>query len=77
MQITDNKYAARLLGEAMMCFDKPQSNANGGEIQIGEIYWRVAKVLEYADSILDEKEGLAHAQFIRNTHGILAKFLDE
>lgn len=49
----------------------PSSNASGGEMQTGGIYWRLCRLLRYFDARLDHDEGPKQAEFIRATHGQL------
>lgn len=65
--------AAKLLREALSRIERPSGNANGGDMQVGGIYWRLAQVLgEFAAPRLEEHEGTEeHAAFIRKTHGVL------
>lgn len=64
--------AAKLLREALSRIERPSGNANGGDMQVGGIYWRLAQVLgEFAAPRLAEHEGAEHAAFIRKTHGVL------
>ena len=61
--------AIELLDEALDRLREPQPNANGGEIQIGAIYWRLLSVLaDHCDPLLDSVEGAKHASFLRRTH---------
>lgn len=65
--------AVKLLKQAMSRIERPSGNFNGGDMQVGGIYWRLAQVLgEFAAPRLDEQEGAKHAAFIRKTHGVLA-----
>lgn len=64
---------AGLMEEAMYGLKMPSGNANLGDLQAGGIYWRCCQVLDAMDKVLDFEEGVEHARFIRNTHGILIK----
>jgi len=58
--------AIQLLREALGRLERPSTNANGGAIMIGGVYWRLATVLrEYVDKELDDHEGATHAAFVR------------
>lgn len=68
----ERQEAVKLLEEALGRLKKPSPNANGGSFQCGGAYWRIAKVLGYLATRLDDEEGKKHGEFIRKTHGVLA-----
>ena len=60
-----------LLREALDRLERPSQNANGGEIMMGGVYWRLATVMrEYVDKELDTHEGAEHAAHIRGAHAL-------
>ncbi|MBG0879382.1 hypothetical protein H0X90_21570 [Burkholderia sp. 9775_39] len=64
--------AEKYVREALHRLEQPSQNARGFDIQIGGVYWRLAKVLRlYAAPKLDVAEGSDHANFIRRTHGVV------
>ena len=67
--------AVDLVEQALLRLKNPGKNANGGNIQLGGIYWRLAKVLDqFVNRNIVEQEGESHALFIRKTHGILIRY---
>lgn len=70
--IMDKQQAINLLQEALNRLENPSGNANGGDIQLGGVYWRLAKVLnDYVDVNMGEQEGCKHAKFIRYSYGAI------
>jgi len=65
------KEAVKLLKEVLSRLEKQNGNANGGTAQVGGMYWRLAKLMQFVDRHLDDQEGHGHASFIRNNHGVL------
>lgn len=57
-----------LVDQALRKLERPQANANGGEVQLGGVYWRLSKALEFIEPFLYEVEGKKHADFLINTH---------
>lgn len=63
--------ARQLLREALYRLEHPRSNYRGQPLQVGAIYWRLAKVLaDIIDPLLNEYEGEDHAQYLRSHHGV-------
>ena len=71
MNIPSKSEAIAYLEEALERLKHPSTNANGGEMQAGGAYWRIANALRYVDDVLADHEGEKHAHFIRQTHGEL------
>ncbi|WP_196486212.1 hypothetical protein [Burkholderia cepacia] len=64
--------ATCLVREALGRLARPTPNAHGFDIQIGGIYWRLAKVLRlYVAPKLDIAEGCEHADYIREHNGVM------
>ncbi|VWC53833.1 hypothetical protein BLA9940_02106 [Burkholderia aenigmatica] len=64
--------AEQYVREALHRLEQPSLNARSFDIQIGGVYWRLAKVLRlYAAPKLEVAEGCDRADFIRRTHGVV------
>ncbi len=51
----------------------PSTNANGGPLCAGGVYWRLVDVAADLDNHLAQVEGDEHASFLRATHGVITK----
>ena len=65
----DKEMALAMILEATDRIKTPRENANGGGMQVGGAYWRLAKVLRfYLEPMLEIHEG-KHAESILRIHG--------
>ena len=72
MNKSEKETVLALLEEAADRIKNPRPNNNGGNMQVGGAYWRLATVLkEYLEPMLEQQEGKKHADFIKLTHGVL------
>ena len=69
MRTIERNEAIQLMEEALSRIKHPS-----GREQTGGAYWRLAVVLgDYLSPRLEANEGKQHADFIRETHGVIIK----
>ena len=70
MKIENAQHALNVLESARMRIEPQPPNSGNRGWQVGGAYWRLAAVLHWLDSQMDENEK-EHAEFIRKVHGRL------
>jgi hypothetical protein len=69
--------AAHYLREALDRLEHPSRNNSGAPMQLGGVYWRLAKVMTgFVDPNLELFEG-GHAKEIRRMHGRVVPVFEE